>query len=279
VRVPLKGINSVTKRLADGTERTYWYAWKGGPPLKGKFGSPEFHASYNEAVARKIAPQEGVLLSVLMRFQETREFLDLAQRTRDDYVAKIKTIENEFGDFPVRALSDKRARGIFKEWRDKLALKSRRQADYAWVVLARVLSVALDRGWIDANPCERGGRLYHGTRADKIWTADDEAGFLKSAPAHLHLPLLLALWTGQSQGDLLRLPWSAYDGTHLHFRRRAKTGRRIPPFEQAHPSRRCSMLRRAAVRLFLSIQMASHGARTAFAPPGARLVEPPASPI
>ena len=26
---------------------------------------------------------------------------------------------------------------------------------------------------------------------------------------HLHLPLLLALWTGQRQGDLLRLPWSA----------------------------------------------------------------------
>jgi integrase len=25
---------------------------------------------------------------------------------------------------------------------------------------------------------------------------------------------LLALWTGQRQGDLLRLPWSAYDPTH-----------------------------------------------------------------
>ena len=27
--------------------------------------------------------------------------------------------------------------------------------------------------------------------------------FLDRAPAHLHLPLLLALWTGQRQGDLL----------------------------------------------------------------------------
>src|SRR5262249_2648680 len=143
-----------------------------------------------------------------------------------DYVAKIKLIEKAFGDFPIRALSDKRTRGIFKDWRDKLALTSRRQADYAWVVLARVLSVALDRGWIDANPCERGGRLYSGTRADKIWTADDEAAFLKSAPAHLRLPLLLALWTGQRQGDLLRLPWSAYDGTHIRLRQ-SKTGERV----------------------------------------------------
>src|SRR5262249_55534082 len=226
MRIRLKGINSITKKLADGTRRTYWYAWKGGPSLRGEPGTPEFVASYNEAAARKVARAEGTLLSVLARFQETREFLDLRQRTRDDYVAKIKLIEKAFGDFPIRALSDKRTRGIFKDWRDKLALTSRRQADYAWVVLARVLSVALDRGWIDANPCERGGRLYSGTRADKIWTADDEAAFLKSAPAHLRLPLLLALWTGQRQGDLLRLPWSAYDGTHIRLRQ-SKTGERV----------------------------------------------------
>ena len=42
---------------------------------------------------------------------------------------------------------------------------------------------------------ERGGRLYEGTRVDFIWTVEDEAAFLKDAPAHLHLPLLLALWT------------------------------------------------------------------------------------
>jgi integrase len=111
-------------------------------------------------------------------------------------------------------------------WRDKLALKSRRQADYAWTVLARVLSWSKDRGHISINPCERGGRIYRSSRADKIWTDDDEAQFLKSAPAHLHLPLLLALWTGQRQGDLLRLPWSSYDGTQIRLRQ-SKTGVRV----------------------------------------------------
>src|SRR4029077_4408357 len=53
-----------------------------------------------------------------------------------------------------------------------------------------------------------------------------EAAFLKSAPAHFHLPLLLALWTGQRQGDLLRLPWSAYDGTHIRLRQ-SKGGIRV----------------------------------------------------
>ena len=89
-----------------------------------------------------------------------------------------------------------------------------------------MLSWSLDRGLVLANPCERGGRLYRGTRADKIWTDDHEAAFLKSAPSYQHLPLLLALWTGQRQGDLLRLPWSAYDGTHIRLRQ-SKGGRPI----------------------------------------------------
>ena len=56
MRVRLKGINSITKTLADGTKRTYYYAWKGGPPLREAPGTPEFIASYNEAVARKVTP-------------------------------------------------------------------------------------------------------------------------------------------------------------------------------------------------------------------------------
>src|SRR6476620_2148395 len=105
MRVRLKGINSRRKKLADGTIRTYWYAWKGGPPLPGEPGTPEFIASYNEAIAQKIAP-----------------------RTRRDYIKQIKRIERAFGDFPIKALDDPRATSVFLEWRDKLAQTSLRQA-------------------------------------------------------------------------------------------------------------------------------------------------------
>jgi integrase len=140
----------------------------------------------------------------------------------------IARIEKDLGDFPLSALTDRRTRGVFMNWRDKIAAASgRRQADYAWTVLARVLSWSLNRGLVGTNPCERGGRLYRGAgRAEKIWTAADEAAFLERAPAHLHLPLLLALWTGQRQGDLLRLPWSAYDGKHIRLQQ-SKTGARV----------------------------------------------------
>jgi integrase len=244
VRIRLKGVNSKRKRLADGSWRTYYYAWKGGPPLRGEPGTPEFVASYNAAVASKVIPPTGVLLSLLQGYQASDQFRSRQPRTREDYVRQIKIIEAEFRDFPLSALTDRRTRGVFMTWRDRLALKSRRQADYAWVVLSMVLAWAVDRGLIANNPCARGGRLYRGNRVDKIWTADDEAAFLRSAPVHLHLPLLLALWTGQRQGDLLRLPWSAYDANRIRLRQ-SKTGARVS-FKVGAPLK--AMLDRTAKR-------------------------------
>jgi integrase len=226
MRVDLKGINSVTKRLADGRTVTYWYAWKGGPRLPGKPGSTEFLAAYNEAIARKVRPPIGMILSILHGYQASDDFRRLALRTRSDYVKQIKLIEQKFGDFPLGSLTDRRTRGEFMAWRDKLAERSRRQADYAWTVLALVLAWAMDRGLVAANPCSRGGRLYRGSRVDKIWTADDEAAFKAKAPAPLVLALMLGLWTGQREGDLLRLPWSSYDGAVIRLQQ-SKTGKRV----------------------------------------------------
>jgi integrase len=224
MRVRLKGINSVTKAFANGSRRTYWYAWKGGPPLRGEPGSPEFLHSLNEAIARKIAPPSGVLLALLMRFQESGEFkYGISARTRRDYIKQIKRIEHAFGDFPIKALADPRSRSIFLDWRDRLAQSSLRQADYAYGMLARILSWAHNRALITVNPCAKGGKLYHGTRVDKIWDDEQVARFLQVAPPYLQLAMLLAINTGQRQGDLLRLPWSAYDGQALKLKQK-KTG-------------------------------------------------------
>jgi integrase len=180
-------------------------------------------AAYNSAVAAKIAPQSGTLQELIEYYQENTEFTELAPRTRLDYVKQIAIIEREFGDFPLAALVEPETRGVFKQWRSNLAKSSKRQADYAWVVLARILSVAKDHGKIGTNPCEKGGRLYGGSRRDKVWTLEQEAAYLDAAPAHMRLPILLGAWTGQRQGDLLRFPWSGYDGKFIRLRQ-SKTG-------------------------------------------------------
>lgn len=229
MRVKLKGINTVRKKLADGTRVTYHYAWKGGPRLPGKPGSPEFVAAYNAAMAEKTKQPTGTLQTVFNAYQESPRFTDLAPRTRKDYAKHLRRIETEYSEFPIAALSDRRTRGEFLGWRDGLAKASRRQADYTYSVLALILAWAFDRGLVPANPCERPGRVYRSERIDSIWTVDDEGAFLKSAPSHIGLAFMLAIWTGQRQGDLLRLSWSAYDGTTIRLRQgKTKTPVLIP---------------------------------------------------
>ena len=123
---------------------------------------------YNEAVASKVATPQGIILFILQGYQASEDFRSLAESTRRSYVPLIKRIEKDFGDFPLAALTDRRTRGAFLAWRDKIAASSgRRQADYAWSVLARVLSWSLNRGLVAANPCTHGGRLYSESRAEK----------------------------------------------------------------------------------------------------------------
>ena len=87
MRIRLKGINSRRKKLADGSVKIYYWAWKGGPPLRGRPGTPEFIASYNQAVAAKVAPPSGALLALLFQFQDSAEFkYKISPRTRRDYV-------------------------------------------------------------------------------------------------------------------------------------------------------------------------------------------------
>jgi integrase len=80
--------------------------------------------------------------------------------------------------------------------------------------------------WPCVRACERGGRLYDGARPDKVWRDDEESTFLGVANDVIILAYMLAVWTGQRQGDLLRLTWAAYDGAHIRLRQ-SKTGRNV----------------------------------------------------
>ena len=202
MRVHLKGVHRVRVQLRTGQVREYYYAWRGGPRIDGLAGTPEFVRQYQEAHAAIGKPTTGTLMSLIAEYKASAEYGQLAPSTVRAYVAYIKLIENDFGDLPLAALSDPRMRGEFKAWRDRFA-NTPRKADFAWSVLARILSFAKDRGLIAANPCKDGGRLYKADRTERVWQDDDVAKFLSQASQELALAMVLALWTGQRQGDLL----------------------------------------------------------------------------
>jgi len=172
-------------------------------------------ASYNEAVAATHKPPQGVIMSILQGYQASSDFRDLRDRTRSDYKKQIKIIERDFGDFPLSLLTYPKTRGEFMAWRDKLAIHSPRQAHYAWQVLRLILAWALDSGLVVKNPCEHGGKVYRGSRVDNVFTHEDVEAIRQKAPPHISLAMMMGLYTGQRQGDLLRLQWNAYDGKNL----------------------------------------------------------------
>jgi hypothetical protein len=130
VRVVLKGIHKVKVRLATGDVKTYFYAWRGGPQIKAKPGTPEFVGAYNDAHAQLRRPRAGTLMTIIAEYKASPEFTRLAPSSRRAYLIYIKLIEDEFGDLPFAALADRRVRGEFKSWRDSFA-ETPRKADYA----------------------------------------------------------------------------------------------------------------------------------------------------
>ena len=225
MRVRLKGIASATATLSNGERLTYYYAWRGGPRLVGKPGSPEFVASYEAAHRNRRTPHPSRFRSLIASYLHSEAFRGRRERTQSDYRKQIAKIESAFGDLPLDALDDPRVTRDFLEWRDSMA-SSPRQADYAWTVLMRMISWARGRGLTSYRPPERVERLYHADRADKIWTEGNVAAFMALAPVTLQRALVLALETGQRQGDLLVLSWSAFDGTWIRLRQ-SKTGRKV----------------------------------------------------
>jgi integrase len=225
VRVNLKGVHSTSKRLADGSSRRYWYAWKGGPRLLGAPGSPEFVASYHAAhSAQKQAPV-GTLHAIIAAYRQSDEFATLADRTRKDYLRCIRSIEEEFASLPVAAIDDPRVNRIFIRWRNNLSCGAR-WADYHWSVLTAILSWSREACMSGWRRPEKVKKLYRGNRAEKIWLPEHIAAFRAACSDSLWLALVLALDTGQRQGDLLRLPWTAYNGETIRLRQR-KTGMRV----------------------------------------------------
>jgi integrase len=219
VRVNIKGVHRVKMRLRSGQLVFYYYAWRGGPRLIGEPGSPEFLRSLEAAHALKRKPNEAKFLYVINRYRTSKAFERLKASTQRGYKAKLKQIEEAFGDLPLEALADPRITDDFLEWRDDMA-DSPRQADYAWTILMRTISWARDRGLTTYRPPDRVDKLHYSDRSECIWERNDIAAFKAVATPPLQYAMDLAIETGQRQADLLALPWSGYDGTAIVLRQK-----------------------------------------------------------
>jgi integrase len=233
VRANLKGVFPTYKTLKDGTRRTYWYHRATGQSLRGNPGSPEFIADYAAAEKTIRDRHAGTLNSLIREYTLSVEFDEkLATSTQAEYRRMLTKAEAAFGNMPIAVLDDPRVKRDFLDWREKIARASgQREADNRLSAISAMLTWAADRGKITINHLKGFKRLYAVDRSENIWLPEHIDAFMKVAPVEIQRALILALHSGQRQGDLLRLAWSAYDGTTITLRqgKANRKGVRAPP--------------------------------------------------
>jgi integrase len=218
--------------MVRGERRAYWYHRATGARLHGEPGSPEFIKDLAAAEALGLSRLAGVFNGLVRGFTLSVEFTEkLAPSTQGEYRRMLTAAEVEFGDMPIAALDDPRVRKDFLDWREKVARRSgQREADNRLSAVSAMLTWARERGKIVANYLSGFTRLYHADRSEIIWLPEHIAAFMKVAPIELQRALLLALHTGQREGDLLRLAWSSYDGVHIRLRQgKSRHGKKLGP--------------------------------------------------
>jgi integrase len=105
----------------------------------------------------------------------------------------------------------------------------KREGDNRLAIISAMLSWAVSRGKLSANHILGFKRLYSSDRSDIIWLEEHVTAFMAIASVDLQRALILALHTGQRQGDLLSVAWTNYDGRALRiFQSKTKTWVTVP---------------------------------------------------
>ncbi len=222
VSVKLKG---VFKATAKG--RTYYYAWRGGPRLRGEPGSPEFVASYHEAHENRRTRDDGRFRSLVTLYRRSGAYRDdLAPSTKAQWSPWLDRLSDYFGELRVAQFDrPEKIRPIIIKWRNTYAATPR-TADYGMQVLSRVLSFAVEQGKIASNPCVGIKQLYSADRSEIIWTDADIKQIKTACSPEIAHAVDLAAHTGLRQGDLLRLCWSHVGEDAIVFATGKSRGRR-----------------------------------------------------
>jgi len=212
------GVNTVKAVLASGEVATYYYHRSTGARLKGKPGTDEFLASIADAIAKYAKRDAGTLAGLLRDFEGTAKWRKLADSTRTEYRRIFKFWEDKYGTCPYPALEDKAFRRAVLKWHDEFSADKPREADNRVTILARVLSWAAKDGPIKVNVLDGFERAYQGDRSEMIWLPEHFNAFMAVASPEMQLGMVLALHTGQRQGDLLTLAWGNYTGARISLR-------------------------------------------------------------
>lgn len=205
----------------DGTEYHYFRHRGVYQRLPGSPGGADYMRRYAELLAildvrpKRAAP--GSVSEAVDGYRASTEFAALAPKTRRDYERMLDYLA-PIGDEPLAGVKRHHVRLIWDHLKDRP-----RTARLFAQVASRLFTWGMDRGLLDVNPAA-GIRRVGKPEPHRAWTDAEVAAFAASTPPEPYLTaFLLALHTGQRQGDILAMTRSRYDGATISVRQ-SKTG-------------------------------------------------------
>lgn len=199
--------------------RWYYYHRTTGKRIKSECGTPGFIEEIKRLDG--ITPTKEKTLGVLiLAYKASPKFAGLADRTRAEYIEMLDRVR-PIGSFPVTWITAER----LTEFKDTLKCGERARA-YVIQVLSAVFRWGIPRGWTEINPARAVEIEKKKSNANRPWEAHELKAVLGEAYLNMRIAILLGGLAGIREGDVLRLPWSAYDGTQIKYTQR-KTGREV----------------------------------------------------
>lgn len=182
--------------------------------------SPEFWQAY-AAAANVAIPQVSANAVALLidAYQRSPEWLGLAKKTRVEWQRYLDRVRERWGHLEARAIEPKHVLAL----RDKYA-STPAAANNLLRALSSMLSWAVPRGWLNANPCDHVKKLKGGDYAP--WTRREIEFFRKHARPDLWHAAALALYTGQRQADVLAMRRSSIRDNEIEVIQ-GKTGKKL----------------------------------------------------
>lgn len=213
--------------------KTYHYFRAGGVKqrLSGDPASPEFQARYRELLATveamRAPASAGSIEALIADYKRSPEFERLSPETRISYAYTLDKLR----PIAKARVADLKRIHVLK-LRDGMA-ETPRTADLFVQVARRLLSWAVDRGYIESNPLLRIS-LLNEPESRIPWSDSDCRIFEESKPREaLMTAYMLGRYLGQRRGDVLRITRNRYDGAGFEIvQQKTGTALWIPAHER-----------------------------------------------
>ena len=172
--------------------------------LPGAKGSPEFMAAYGsvEPVAPAgagAAPLAGTVAALLVAFYAGADFKALQEDTRRNYRFIYERFRAKYGHLPVKRITRKNVVDMLDLMSDTPgAARNFRKR------LSKLMDFAVEREWIETNPCREVKAPKSPGAGFMPWSDDDITAFEKThaAGSRERRALYLLLYTGQRRSDI-----------------------------------------------------------------------------